>query len=79
MPGMGARRIIPLVATLAAGIVAVVVSTLLWDGGSNASGVDWSVGAIALVDFDRAIYRSSAGVEVTLERIRGPVVTQPCS
>jgi hypothetical protein len=156
MPGMDRRRILPLVATLAAGIAAVVVSSLLWDDGSNASGVDWSrveelpapkfedhrselvsdeegyrfhprsgrvtpttayrfdtghcglsfladfdgsfwrpidpdggeppdffvnhdVGAIALVDFDRAIYRSSAGVEVALERIRGPVVSQPCS
>lgn len=37
------------------------------------------VGAIALVDFDRAVYRSSMGVEVTLERIRGPVVTHPCA
>jgi len=36
------------------------------------------VGAIALVDFDRAVYRSSTGEEVTLIRIRGPVITQPC-
>ncbi len=35
-------------------------------------------GAIALVDFDRAVYRSSDGLEVTLARIRGPLVTQPC-
>jgi hypothetical protein len=36
------------------------------------------VGAIALVDFNSARYRSSSGVEVEMERIRGPVVTQPC-
>jgi hypothetical protein len=36
------------------------------------------VGAIALVGRDRAIYRSSRGFEVRLERITGPVITQPC-
>ena len=36
------------------------------------------VGAIALVDFDRAVYRSSRGVEYPLERVSGPMVTQPC-
>ena len=36
------------------------------------------VGAIALVDVNRAIYRSSGGVEVELKRLPGPVVTQPC-
>jgi hypothetical protein len=36
------------------------------------------VGAIALVDFDTAVYRGSNGLEVELRRIRGPVVTQPC-
>lgn len=41
--------------------------------------INQDLGAIALVDFNRAIYRSSAGVEVELERIRGPVVTQPCA
>ena len=35
-------------------------------------------GAIALTDFDRAVYRSSDRVDVALERISGPVVTQPC-
>jgi hypothetical protein len=35
-------------------------------------------GAMALVDFNTAVYRSSAGVEIALERISGPVVTQPC-
>ena len=39
---------------------------------------DQDVGAIALVDFDRAIYRSSGGVEYPLERLPGPVITQPC-
>jgi hypothetical protein len=36
------------------------------------------VGAIALVDFNRALYRSSTAVEVEMERLGGPVVTQPC-
>lgn len=36
------------------------------------------VGAITLVDLDTAIYRSSTGIEVTLVRLPGPVVTQPC-
>jgi hypothetical protein len=36
------------------------------------------VGAMALVDFNTAVYRSSDGIEVALERIAGPVVTQPC-
>ena len=40
--------------------------------------LDPDVGAIALVDFNRAIYRSSSGVDVELERVPGPVVTQPC-
>jgi hypothetical protein len=35
-------------------------------------------GAIALTDFDAAVYRSSGGVDVTLGRISGPVITQPC-
>jgi hypothetical protein len=35
-------------------------------------------GAIALVDFDQALYRSSTGVHVELERVPGPLVTQPC-
>ena len=37
------------------------------------------VGAIALVDFDRAIYRSSQGADYPLDRLSGPVVTQPCN
>jgi hypothetical protein len=40
--------------------------------------IDEDAGAIALVDFDRAVYRTSTGVEIGLERIQGPVVTQPC-
>jgi hypothetical protein len=40
--------------------------------------IDQDLGEMALVDFNRAIYRGSTGVEVELERIRGPVVTQPC-
>jgi hypothetical protein len=32
-------------------------------------------GAIALVDFDRAVYRTSTGVEVDLERSDASVVT----
>lgn len=40
--------------------------------------INQDVGAIALVGRDRAVYRSSTGVEVRLERIPGPVITQPC-
>jgi hypothetical protein len=40
--------------------------------------IDQDRGAIALVDFDRAVYRASDGTEVALRRIRGPVVTPPC-
>lgn len=40
--------------------------------------VDQDVGAIALVGHDRAIYRSSGGIEIRMERVVGPVVTQPC-
>jgi hypothetical protein len=36
------------------------------------------VGAMALVGRERAIYRSSDGIEIRMERIDGPVVTQPC-
>jgi hypothetical protein len=36
------------------------------------------VGAIALVARNRAIYRSSAEIEIRLERIDGPVITHPC-
>jgi hypothetical protein len=36
------------------------------------------VGAIALVGRHRAVYRSSEGLEVRLERIDGPVITHPC-
>jgi hypothetical protein len=36
------------------------------------------VGAIALVARNRAIYRSSAGVELRMDRIVGPVIRQPC-
>ena len=36
------------------------------------------VGAMAVVSRDRAIYRSSDGIEIRMERIEGPVVTQPC-
>lgn len=35
-------------------------------------------GAIALVARNRAIYRSSAAIEIRLERIDGPVITHPC-
>lgn len=37
------------------------------------------VGTIELVGPDEARYRSSSGDEVTLLRIAGPVVTQPCA
>ena len=40
--------------------------------------VNQDVGAIAVVGPDRAIYRSSDGIEIRMERIGGPVVTQPC-
>jgi hypothetical protein len=40
--------------------------------------VNQDVGAIALVGHDRAIYRSSGGTEIQMERVGGPVVTQPC-
>ena len=40
--------------------------------------VNQDVGAMALVGHDRAIYRSSRGIEIRMERIGGPVVTQPC-
>jgi hypothetical protein len=40
--------------------------------------VDQDVAAIALVGHDRAIYRSSGGIEIRMERVGGPVVTQPC-
>jgi hypothetical protein len=40
--------------------------------------INQDAGLIALVDFDSAVYRSSGGREVSLERVRGPVVTQPC-
>ena len=40
--------------------------------------VNQDVGAIALVGHDRAIYRSSGGIEIRMERVGGPVVTQPC-
>jgi hypothetical protein len=36
------------------------------------------LGAMALVARNRAVYRSSNGVEIRMERIGGPVVTQPC-
>jgi hypothetical protein len=36
-------------------------------------------GSIALVDFNTAVYRSSTGVEVALDRVSGPVTTRPCS
>jgi hypothetical protein len=36
------------------------------------------IGAVALVDADRAVYRSSNGVEVEMERLRGSVVALPC-
>ena len=39
---------------------------------------DVGVGAIALVDFDTAVYRSANGVEVSMARLSGPVVTEPC-
>ena len=38
--------------------------------------VDQDVGAITLVGHDRAIYRSSGGIEIRMERVGGPVVTQ---
>lgn len=40
--------------------------------------VNQDVGAMAVVGRDRAIYRSSDGIEIRMERIEGPVVTQPC-
>jgi hypothetical protein len=40
--------------------------------------VNQDVGALAVVSRDRAIYRSSRGIEIRMERIEGPVVTQPC-
>jgi hypothetical protein len=40
--------------------------------------IDQDEGAIALVDFDEAVYRSSDGTEVTLRRLDGPVTTFPC-
>jgi hypothetical protein len=40
--------------------------------------VNQDVGAMALVGHDRAIYQSSHGIEIRMERIGGPVVTQPC-
>jgi hypothetical protein len=40
--------------------------------------VNQDVGAMAVVGHDRAIYRSSRGIEIRMERIGGPVVTQPC-
>lgn len=54
-----------------------------WDPVTPPSGapdffINQDVGAIALVDFDTAVYRSSDGVEVTLERIDGPVTTFGC-
>ena len=33
---------------------------------------------MAVVGRDRAIYLSSDGIEIRMERIDGPVVTQPC-
>jgi hypothetical protein len=36
------------------------------------------LGAIALVARNRAVYRSSEGIEMRLERIHGPVIAQPC-
>ena len=33
---------------------------------------------MAVVGRDRAIYLSSDGIEIRMERIEGPVVTQPC-
>jgi hypothetical protein len=40
--------------------------------------VNQDVGAMAVVSRDRAIYLSSDGIEIRMERIDGPVVTQPC-
>lgn len=40
--------------------------------------INQDVGAIALVGFDEAVYRSSDGTEATLRRLDGPVVTNPC-
>ena len=40
--------------------------------------INQDVGAIALVEDGVAVYRSSGGVEVRLERIDGPVTTFPC-
>jgi hypothetical protein len=40
--------------------------------------VNQDVGAMAYVGRDRAIYRSSDGIEIRMERIDGPVITQPC-
>ena len=40
--------------------------------------INQDVGAIALVDFNRAVYRSSGGTEVSLVRISGPVLTFGC-
>ncbi|HLA93770.1 MAG TPA: hypothetical protein VJO36_09560 [Actinomycetota bacterium] len=40
--------------------------------------INEDVGAIALTDFSEAVYRASDGTEVTLRRLDGPVVAQPC-
>ncbi|MGH2590178.1 MAG: hypothetical protein ACRDGW_05210 [Actinomycetota bacterium] len=49
------------------------------DGGESPDFfINQDVGAIALVGRDGAVYRSSSGIEVRLERITGPVITQPC-
>jgi hypothetical protein len=48
------------------------------DGQSPDFFINQDVGAIALVDFDTAIYQSSTGVEVSLRRLDGDVVTHPC-
>jgi hypothetical protein len=40
--------------------------------------INQDLGAIALIGFDAAVYRSSDGREIMLERLPGPVVTQPC-
>ena len=47
-------------------------------GGAPDFFLNQDVGAIALVDFDTARYRSSDGTEVTLLRIDGPVTTFGC-
>jgi hypothetical protein len=41
--------------------------------------INQDVGAIALVDFDTTVYRSSGGAEVTLVRVGGPVTTYDCA